>query len=72
MDDTCVKGGEHHAGANEDPTDQDHRSAAIPVDEYAAHRSCTEERNVSLFFWYFPPLDGYSAETKSATDLLHT
>lgn len=30
---------EHHAGADQDSSDHNHRSAAIAVDKYATHRS---------------------------------
>lgn len=49
MHDSTAKRSKHHGAANQDPTDHDHGSAAVAVDKYAAHRSCTEERNISLF-----------------------
>lgn len=45
MYDRGPEGSEHHAGADQDSSDHDHRSAAIAVDKYATHRSWGDERN---------------------------
>lgn len=44
------KRSESHASANQDPTNYNHRSAAIAIDQYTADRACTQERNI-LHFW---------------------
>lgn len=49
MYDGSAKRSKHHGSANQDPADHNHRSAAIAVDKYAADRSCTEGRKISLF-----------------------
>lgn len=72
MYDSGAKRSKHHGSANQDPADHNHRSAAIAVDKYAAHRSCTEGRKISLFFRYLLSLKVYSAEAIFPTDLLRT
>lgn len=52
MHDITAKRSKHHGSANHDPTDHNHRSAAITVDKYTAHRSCTEERKDLLHWGY--------------------
>lgn len=49
MHDRFAKRSEYHASADHDPTDHNDGSAAIAVDKYAAHRSCTEEREKNLW-----------------------
>ncbi len=49
MHNSSTKRRKHHGGAHQDPADHNHRSAAIAVDKYTTHRSCTEKR-IILFF----------------------
>lgn len=55
MHDSSAKRSKHHCSANHDSTNHNHRSAAITINKYTAHRSCTEKRNNSqhcrYMFW---------------------
>lgn len=50
MYDISAKRSKNHGGANHDPSSHNHRSAAIAVHQDTADRTCTQERNISLFF----------------------
>lgn len=62
---------EHHASADQDSADHDHRSATIAVDKYATHRSWGDGRN-NHSSGCILSRSILVAETLFATDLQHT